>query len=118
MTGTPPLSRIFYADAADAPRVGASRRDRPRSHARARIDRLRAQDVRHLRGRGLPRLDTLPLLHRLDDGVGELVGVGGAADIACAHLAVGVDLEHRLLDTVGGLALAEVAEHEYGRLEQ
>src|ERR1044072_4740847 len=78
---------------------------------------MRAQAQRHLRRRHLPCLNA-GSAHRLYDGLRELVCAGGAADIARAHLPVGVDLEHGLLYPFGGVALAEVAEHEDAGLEQ
>jgi hypothetical protein len=50
--------------------------------------------------------------HRRHDRLGELHRLGCAADVARAHLAVAEDLEHRLLDAVSRLALAQMTEHE------
>ena len=57
------------------------------------------------------RAKTRRLLHRIDDGAGEFVCARSAAHVARADFAFAIDLEHRALDAVSRLALADVAEH-------
>ena len=55
---------------------------------------------------------------RADDGVGEFVGAGFAADVAGGVLGFGVDLVEGVLDAERGAAFAEVLEHHDGAEQQ
>src|SRR4051812_28052241 len=58
------------------------------------------------------------LSHGSEDGVGELGGAAGAADIAGKALALGVDGFESFLYFVGRGFFVEMAQHQNGGLEQ
>ena len=54
----------------------------------------------------------LSTIHLLDDRVRKLSGLGGAADVAGAHFALFENIEHRVFNARGRVALADVTQHQ------